>query len=385
MRISAPKSLFDAQFTYDLQPLLYEQITAESGATIAHDSTNRVAVMTFTNTPTGGKAFMQTFEHFRYQPGKSQIVLTTFNFQSQVANVLKFAGYSDGVNGIEFQNTGATNQFIIYSATLRGNQTAIQANWNLDKLDGTGPSGVTLDLSKSQILVIDFQALYVGRVRCGFDIGGEIIYAHEFTNANDTPYPYWQTANLPVRVGMTCTGTVSTTMHFVCSAAISETGVDDTHGFTFTTEGTVTAANGVDTHILSIQPRTTFNGIVNRTKIVLEALELLVTGANPIKWKLGVGQALTGTTPNDINTTYSAMEEVTGALSGAPAIIISQGHNPTTGAANQVVTTKEFAGRYPITLDAAGAVRDLGRLTLLVQGIGGVSATRAILRWREIR
>lgn len=34
-RTSNPVTLFDAQQTYDLAPLVYEQITAESGATIA--------------------------------------------------------------------------------------------------------------------------------------------------------------------------------------------------------------------------------------------------------------------------------------------------------------------------------------------------------------
>lgn len=41
--------------------------------------------------------------------------------------------------------------------------------------------------------------------------------------------------------------------------------------------------------------------------------------------------------------------------------------------------------RYPLTLNAAGTARDLGRLTLLVQGIGGTSDTYGQLKWREIR
>lgn len=54
LRVSAPEYVFDAQLTYDLQPLLYEQVTAQSGATITHDATNRCALMTFASTPTGG-------------------------------------------------------------------------------------------------------------------------------------------------------------------------------------------------------------------------------------------------------------------------------------------------------------------------------------------
>lgn len=80
---------------------------------------------------------MQTYTYFRYQPGKSQQIFVTFNFVEAKANALKFAGYSDGVNGIEFQNDGTNNKVVIYSSTTNGNQSVTQANWNIDKLDGT--------------------------------------------------------------------------------------------------------------------------------------------------------------------------------------------------------------------------------------------------------
>ena len=388
LRMASPVSLFDAQLTYDLQPLLYEQITAETGATIAHDSTNRMALMTFAATPMGGKAYMQSYEYFRYQPGKSQLIFVTYNFKSQVADVLKFTGYSDGVNGIEFQNDGTKNQFVIYSGTANGNQVAEQTDWNLDTLDGNGPSGIALDISKTQILVIDFQALYVGRVRCGFSFAGRIVYVHEFDAANVLAVPYIQNANLPVRHGMISTatgGTVSTTMNFICAAVESEAGIEDTHGYTFTTEGTVTAGSGTDTHILSVQPKPTFNSIVNRSKFQLESVEILVTGTNPVLWKLCLGQVLTGETLTDVNATYSAVQIVAGALSGSPAIILASGYNPTASTGSSTTVTKEFLNRYPITLDAAGDARVLARLTVLVQGIGGNSATRCKLNWREVR
>jgi len=54
LRVSNPLTLFNAQFTYNLQPLLFEQITSGAGATIAHNTTNRYAAMTFAATPTGG-------------------------------------------------------------------------------------------------------------------------------------------------------------------------------------------------------------------------------------------------------------------------------------------------------------------------------------------
>lgn len=386
MRVSQPQAVFDCQFTFNAQPLLFEQVTAESGAAVAHDATERAVKCTFASTPTNGKAYVQSYQYFRYQPGKSQTVFITFNANSGVANVVKLAGLTDGTNGFEFRLNGTTPEFRIVSATTAGTQTAAQTAWNVDAMDGTGPSGITLDFSKTQILVINFQALYVGRVVFGWDVGGVIVPAHEFNNANVQAYPYIQTANLPIRVGMTCTGTVSTTMLFDCCAVISEGGQEDTTGYLFTQEGTATAGDATRTHILSIQPATTFNSITNRIQTEPLSVDLLVTGNAPVYWELCIGATFSGTpTWTNVNTTYSGMKyNSAGTISGTPSIILASGY-VAASAANKSSGSQTIRSRYPITLDAAGAVRALGTLTLCVTGIGAASATRAALTWKELR
>lgn len=386
LRVSQPQTVFDAQLTYNLQPLLYEQIVTGEGASVGHDTTNRAATMTFAATPTGGQTEMRTFEHFRYQPGKSQLVFITFNMNGGVANTVKYAGYSDGSNGIEFAMVGATPTIRLLSDTGHGDESWQQSTWNLDKLDGTGPSGAVLDLTKTQILVIDFQALYTGRVRVGFDIDGDIVYAVEASHANKSADPYIQTANLPVRVGMTCTGTVSTTMQFICCSVISEGGQDDTTGYQFSVEGTATAASSARTHLLSVRPASTYNSIVNRSKFVLESVDVVVTGNQPVKWELILGEALTDTTTfNAVNATYSGFEYNTaGTTAAAPAVVVAQGY-VAASATQKAAVSQRIPMRYPITLNAAGAPRALGTLTVLATGIGGTSATRATLNWKEIR
>lgn len=386
LRVSEIATLWESQLTYDLNPLVMEQITNGSGATVAHDATNRMALMTFSSTPTGGKAYMQSYDYIRYQPGKSQLIFVTFVMGSGVADVLKFAGYSDGDNGVEFQLSGTTKQFVIYSDTSNGDQTVTQSNWNLDKLDGTGKSGLTLDLAKTQILVIDLQALYVGRVRIGFCINGIVVYAHQFLHANAVTTPYIQNANRPIRCGMTCTGTVSATMNYICASVASEGGVEDQAGFSFVQEGTVTAASGARTHLLSLRPITTFNSIPNRSKFVLESVDLIATGNNPVLWELAIGQAITGTTTyTSVNSTYSAYEyNIAGTLSGSPAIVIASGYVAATNQSKSSISSK-VSNRYPITLNQAGAVRANGTLTLMVTGIGGTSDCRGTIAWKEVR
>lgn len=386
LRVSQTANLFDAQFTYDLSPLQFEQITAETGATISHDATNRMANLAFASTPTGGQSYMQSYEYVPYQPGRSQLVFVTFNMQAGVANVLKFAGLSDGVDGVEYQLNGTTRQIALLSSTTAGNQTITQANWNLDTLDGTGPSGVTLDDSKTQILVIDFQALYVGRVRVGFDINGLIYFAHEFNHANAFTHPYFSRATLPVRCGMTCTGTVTAAMNFICSAVASEGGLPEPLGRSFSYSANVTAGNETATHALSLRPKLLFNSITNRTLFQLESISLLVRGNSPVKWQMALGQAISGTTTfNDVNTIYSGFEYNTaGTISGSPALVFSEGF---VGATNQQKGTasKGVSQRYPVTLDQSGAHRAMGTMTVVVTGLGGASDVDVNLTWREVR
>lgn len=379
LKVSNPAGVFDAQFTYDLHPLLFEQITNGTGAAIAHDATNRNAVMTFNSTNTGGKAFMQSFEHIRYQPGKSQNPRITFNFKEQTANCLKFARLSDGINGYAFENTGALNRFVIYSGTATGNLIANQVDWNLDKL----PS---LDITKINHLVIDFQALYVGRVRFGFDIAGRIVWCHEFDTANILENQYIQTANLPIQVGMTCSGTVTTSMIFICCAVASEGGQENLHGYEFAAKSNVTAASGVATHALSLRPKLLFNGFTNRVRIGWIEIDIAVTGNNPVDWELVIGQEITGTTAfNDVNTTYSAAEfNTAGTASGSPAIVIDGGHVPASNSAKGA-QSMQITARYPITLNAAGLHRLLGTISVLLTGVGGASACRVTVKFVEVR
>lgn len=75
-----------------------------------------------------------------------------------------------------------------------------QANWNIDKMDGTGPSGYSLDLTKTQMLYMDYSWYGAGAIRFGFkDIKGEVVYCHRFIHNNSLTEAYLRSGNLPAR------------------------------------------------------------------------------------------------------------------------------------------------------------------------------------------
>lgn len=394
-RVSNPTTIFDSTFRYDLAPLQFEQIV--SGGTVTHDATDANAVLT--TTASGAQlAAMQTFRWMRYQPGKSQLVLITFTLGAAAANVTRrvgsFSATNSGAtvtvgNGVYLEQTGdSTVNLCIKNLGTQASETVAQANWNIDPMGGSGPSGITLDLSKSQILVIDLQWLGVGRVRVGFDIGGVVYYVHQFQHANLVTDVYMQTASLPIRFELTTSSAAAATMKPICSAVVSEGGQSEQDGYDFATEWTGTAGNGTRVHLGSFRPYLTFNSIAVRYPILPRGVETLVTGTNPVLFELVIGATFSAgpTWAGAAFSAYSGAEitTVAGTISTSPIVAANwytNGASGGQGGGNRI----DFGSMYPLTLDAAGAQRALGTLSIYATGISGTSACRAALQWTELR
>lgn len=397
LRVSNPETLFAVQSQYNTNPRQMESGATGTGVAPAHDANTRM--MALACTAGSGTSFTQSYQYIPYQPGKSQLVKITGVLGAAVAGAICDVGYFDAANGIFLRQNGTSGLQVVRRTSTTGsvgNNAVNQADWNIDKMDGTGASGINLVATNCFILIIDLQFLGMGRVRIGFDVDGLIYYAHEFLNANVLAVPYMQTGTLPVQMLVTSTATATTkTAHFKCAAVESEGGINDADAFTVSTpEAVETAASGARTHLLSLRPKTTFNSITNRQDLSLVRLNLIATGANPVYWELCVGATMAASTWADVNTTSSGAEytSVRGAFTNLTnGIVIVSGYISGAGGGTSppTVTVIDIASiitrKYPISLDRAGAVRDLGTLTLLVTGIGGASATRGSIVFKEVR
>tara|TARA_R110001606_G_scaffold363198_1_gene517156 strand:- start:139 stop:1077 length:939 start_codon:yes stop_codon:yes gene_type:complete len=139
-------------------------------------------------------------------------------------------GYFGEENGFYFQKDDSTVSFVErhFTEGFVDENIITQENWNTDKLDGTGKSGITLDASKGQILWADIEWLGIGTVRMGFVIDGQFIICHKFHHANLIPRTYITTASLPLRYEITnkTATSSSSTLKQICSTVISEGGYE---------------------------------------------------------------------------------------------------------------------------------------------------------------
>lgn len=400
LRVSTTEELFSVQSQYDAEPMQMEGGATGTGVAPTHSANTRMVELSAT--AGSGTSFLQSYQYSPYEPGRSQFIAMTGVLGTGVAGAVVDAGYFDANNGVIFRQNGTTNLQLILRTSTSGSVSdaniVAQSAWSIDKLDGTGPSGLTLDATKAFILIIDLQFLGMGRVRVGFDIDGVIYYAHEFLNANNLSLPYMQSATLPIGMLITATATATTkTAFFKCATVQSEGGELALLGNTFSTpETTATAGSGSRVPLIAIRPKTTFNSLTNRSLFELLELNILATGADPIFWELVVGGNYSGQTYANVNTTYSGFEytSVPGAYTNLTGgVVVASGYvgGVGAGATAQAPTVTPvsipplISRKYPITLDRAGAVRDLGTLTLLVTGIGGTSTCRGSMTFKEVR
>jgi len=385
-RVANPESLFDTSFEYDLMPLLWQMKTTGSGSA-AHDSDARMATLSV-----GGSTGLvkgQTYSYFPYQKGKSQRFLMTFVLGTVAGGIRRRVGYFDDSDGIFLEQTFAGLFLVLRSSTSGAivDTRIAQSDWNQDPFDGTGSSGITIDVTRRQILDADIEWLGVGRVRFGFNIDGKTVYAHYINNANiGAAAPYMRTGTLPLRYEIENTGAGSAaTLSAICSSVFSEGGFEKDRGVPFSaSRGDVAASVGARVPVLSIRPKATFNSIENRGQITPLGVNIFTTSQS-VFVEIVYNGLLFGT-----GAFVSVADESVTEYNVA-ATVISGGYTlqafyvPVNGSGNNARgdITSPILSRLPLTLDIDGA--NPIPLSIVCTPLSGTASVLASLNENEVR
>lgn len=302
LRVSEPYELFSKACEYDDQPLFYQNVLAGGTASQSYSSDTTSTTLTAANS--GDVGIRQSRWYVRYRPGKSQQIFITGNFDGQQAGAVKRMGLFD-----DDTQPGSTGDGLFFEvdengiyAVLRSSTTGTstdtrvaQADWNGDKLDGTGASGATLDLTKQQVAVFAFGWLGSAVVQYGFIINGTPVWCHTLKPSNSFSAPFLARPSLPARWEVRTTD-ASGSIQATCSSVASEGG--------FNTEGvqrsvsmggtpkTTSATTLVP--LLTIRLNTTYR----RSNFLPLTFSLVTTGSNPEAFEVLLlrNAALTGAT-----------------------------------------------------------------------------------------
>ena len=323
LRVSNPFTLLDIRFpgqSVGGTPFLSnaQQVVSASSGTFSGVYQNSKLVMSGTGV---GYYISQSRNYCVYQPGKSLQFLASGIFNPGNATMTARIGYLDHDvsvspptvrNGVYFEYSGG-----VASVNIKNNvvTSVPQSQWNIDPMDGTGPSGLNLDFTKTQLLTIDMEWLGVGRVRCGFFAFGRIQYCHQFLHLNELTAPYTNSINLPITYAL-LGNTVgqSGNLTQICSTVLSEGGYNPVGRPFSTSTSAETNVPLAETPILALRGGSAsyyHQNIVPTASSIIDS-----TNNNTLLYKLRLYPAGTsaGTiTWTDVNSTYSVAQFATNA------------------------------------------------------------------------
>jgi hypothetical protein len=333
----------------------------------------------------GDRARLRTHTFHRYQAGKSiHIKQTCYHADTGKANQNRFWGWYDDDDGLFWELTGTT-----MNVGRRSSVTGVvvdtlfaQASWNYDKMNGSGPSGVTLDITKGNIYEIEAQWLGVGTVH--FFINGFLV--HTFANQNTIAGPYMRTAVLPLQWEIVNTA-ASTGSSFteICSSVVVEGG-DAPPQYGFTAFNAAAINLNAERPILSIRPAAVFpaaSAIVNRM-LLLPKLVIVSCEAGRCGFRLVLNGVLTG-------PAFAAVSADSGAEFDVAATVIAGGETvgrsflANTNDVGQLDLTDYFQLlARKLRRNAFNTAGDILTITGKSEAAGAVDM-RCSLTWGEVR
>ena len=202
----------------------------------ANGGKTHITVLTINTAPTGAQTATLTLNGVAYTitgitSGTTTAVAVRINqvggftgwFVDQVDNTLVFSSLLTGpANGtFSFSSTGigtlATGTFSTKQVgVLQTELWTYQDDFNADKLDGTGPSGMTLAPEHLNVYQINFRWLGVGVIRYAIEdqVTGRMILFHQehYTNQYNVPHttqPSFRLGYISQNVGSTTNATVT--------------------------------------------------------------------------------------------------------------------------------------------------------------------------------
>ncbi len=391
LRVAAPRN--ELELSYVRRDGNSAQETTETSGAGSITLDPSAPFKTLAVTGGGDLARVQTRERGVYQPGVSLLTYNTgvLNEGSNAAGATCRLGYFDADDGLFFEHRGngaAGTAYVVRRSSATGapvDEAVAQSAWNLDKLDGSGSSGLLANWAKAQIFVIDLEWLSVGRVRLGLNIHGVTIYVHEFLAANLLALPYMNLASQPCRAEALSSAGAGSMTH-ICSSVCAEGGAPEPFGRAFAATRATSLRTLTTTESPLMALRLKSGGQNPKVQVRLDVATVLVTTGGNVVFRLymfrdvAAGTVLTGSSfvsadPEsavEFDVASTAVATAGGALLRAPFVSNNNDYA-------LVELGRELVNGV-LTTNLAG-VSDL--LVLSGETFSGNESTTASMAWKE--
>lgn len=359
--------LFDFRFLGQDNRLLWYETTAGAGASTFSTTTNELSMNV---TTASGDQVIRQAQRIMGQSGTPNIFIMNCTLGAKKTNVTQQIGAFDTNDGLYWKQTG-TALNVGYRTSITGSPVDTdvpQSSWNVDKLDGTGVSGITLDTSKfnNYFVVSTF-----GYLQFGVILSGQAYFCHQIATNNTMTDTTFTTRNNPIRFSITNTGTAassSTLLVSACSAYSSGGTTPFSIGRSVDLGITGKAIPASLTPLISLRLKSTNV----RNKLLLNGFNIILSSSQSVYLSIIFNGALTGasfaTTPG--TNTISEYDTAATAISGGD--IIWSGYAAGSGQGNIQSTSNILASLLQVSSNIGGT-SDI--VTLAGEKTGGTSPT----------
>ena len=380
LRTSQFSTWFFSTSQFDTGLDIWDQST-DNGATITHNPLQSAITMKTTST-IGSKAVRQTRQVMPYIPGRPAEFSMAHRWEVPVLGVRKRIGVFDENNGVFFEDGGNQNYYCVVRSKVSGSvvETRVQrTDWNGEKFDGKGPSGIVADPNAIQLLIIEYEWYGAGAVHFNFIMNGIKHRIHSFYHANRVHDVYMSTPFLPIRAEIENVSATAPGEMIIASTSFGLEGTSTRVGLPLVQQiplpgHTLSTANTFYP-VISIRLKPgSLSGIA-----ILEKLQFFTVDNTTLAYRIYVNPTLTGGTWVDHELPNSLLQVNTTATAITGGTIFYRGIVPVNG--TEIVL--DTGGAFQLARNTMGTVGDV--VTIALTAFNSNKTAVGTAMWREMR
>jgi hypothetical protein len=216
LKTSTPEVVFFNTFQYGIETDVWDTRVGVGGSAVWNSIISGV-VMSVTSSA-GSEVIRQTKNVMRYISGRQAELSFAIRLEQPKSGVRRRFGLFDGQDGFYFEDDGGDYACVVINSNGPSGiitERYSRSEWNGDKLDGNGPSGITASPSAQQMIVMEYEWYGAGQIKFQYEINGRVHTIHTINTGNRLNYPWSKTPFLPIRLELKNTTGVSTGPHYL--------------------------------------------------------------------------------------------------------------------------------------------------------------------------
>jgi len=331
----------------------------------------------------GSKVVRQTKQVMRYIPGRPATLAFAVRLDTPQVGIRRRFGLFNETDGAYFEDDGGTYSYVIRSSAsgITTETRVTRDNWNGEKFDGNGYTGVTADATKQQMISINYEWYGAGGVKFNWLMKNDTIVSHEFENSNVNDLVWCRSPFLPIRMEIeNVTGVAGTHYLYQGSNSLIQEGEPEKLGTLLSISNPIigTTMSSANTFYPVVSLRLKAEEL--QAVMLLRSLQVATNDNTNVYWRLFQNATLTGADWEDHPDENSFMQYDTTATAVTGGQALLSGFTISGGASLVDVDDK---GALQLGRSGIGTISDT--YTLAAASPNTNKDALAVLNWIEQR